>query len=189
MVLVVYAHPNPESFNSAIRKTVEEYLKERGLAFEVRDLYTMGFNPILSTQDFLAFERGEVPEDIKREQELIREAKTLVFIFPMWWYSFPAILKGYIDRVFSHGFAYKEENGDVVGLLKGKRALILCTLGGSEENYQDFARCLENTFKATFEFCGIEVPLVKFFYAVPYVSDEVRKGYLEEVKLLLSKTL
>lgn len=189
MVLIVYAHPNPASFNAAIRKTVEDYLKEKGVKFEVRDLYKLNFNPVLSSEDFLALQKGSVLEDVGKEQEFIKEADTLIFIFPMWWYSFPAILKGYIDRVFSYGFAYAEENGNLIGLLKGKRAVIFCTLGGSEKDYGEFSKCLETTFKATFQFCGIEVPLVKFFYSVPYVSDDVRKSYLEEVRKSLSEVL
>jgi len=189
MVLIVYAHPNPESFNAAIRKTTEEFLSEKGIPFNTRDLYSMGFNPVLGREELAAIQRGEVPEEIKREQALIREADTLVFVFPMWWYSFPAILKGYIDRVFSYGFAYEEREGNLVGLLGGKKALIFCTLGGSEEDYGEFSACLENTFKSTFGFCAIDVPAVKFFYSVPYVSDEVRKGYLEEVKKTLLEVI
>ncbi|RLJ70515.1 NAD(P)H dehydrogenase (quinone) [Hydrogenivirga caldilitoris] len=189
MVLVIYAHPNPKSFNAAIRETVEDFLKERNLPFRTRDLYAISFNPVLSGEDFVALQKGSFLEDVGKEQEFVKEADTLIFIFPMWWYSFPAILKGYIDRVFSYGFAYGEKDGKVVGLLEGKRALIFCTLGGFEEDYENFSECLMNTFKATFEFCSIKVPLVKFFYGVPYVSDEVRKGYLEEVRRALLEAI
>lgn len=183
--LIIYAHPNPDSFNASLKNEVEEALKEKGIHYLLRDLNSMGFNPVLSMEDLSQISQGKTPPDIVKEQEFIREADTLILVFPMWWYSFPAILKGYIDRVFSYGFAYKEENGTPVGLLRGKRAIILCTLGGSEQDYGEFAQCLKSTFKGTFEFCGIEVHLVKFFYAVPYVSHEDRKRYLKEAKELL----
>ena len=184
-VLILYAHPNPNSFCSAIRQRVEETLSKKGIDYKVRDLYQMRFNPTLSGEELVALSQGRVLDDVKAEQELIKESDTLIFIFPMWWYSFPAILKGYIDRVFSYGFAYAEEDGQIKGLLKEKRALVLCTLGGTEEDYGDFAHCVESVFRNTFTFCGIDVPLVKFFYAVPYVSHEERLKYLEEVETIV----
>ncbi len=185
--LVIYAHPNPKSFCSAIRQKVEEILSQKGISYHVRDLYSMNFDPILSGKDFESLSRGEVISDVAKEQELIRESDLLIFIFPMWWYSFPAILKGYIDRVFSYGFAYAEEDGQIRGLLQGKRAMILCTLGGSEQDYGSFADCIKSIFSSTFTFCGLEVPSVEFFYAVPYVGDDVRKAYLKKVEELLSE--
>lgn len=100
--LIIYSHPNPKSFNAAIKQTVEEFLKEKGIEYSIRDLYIIGFNPVLSADDFIALQQGNSLEDVKKEQEFIKNADILILIFPMWWYSFPAILKGYIDGVFSH---------------------------------------------------------------------------------------
>src|ERR1700690_1841729 len=97
--LIIYAHPNAASFNHAIMETISEELKGSNKDFNVRDLYKIGFNPILSAEDFVAIQNGTVPDDIKTEQNYIRSADTLIFIFPIWWSSMPAMLKGYIDRV------------------------------------------------------------------------------------------
>lgn len=119
--LIIYAHPNPKSFNHAILETISEELKKKKKEFKVRDLYKIGFNPALSTKDLSAIQNGAVPKDIEKEQEYIRKADTIVFIFPIWWSSMPAILKGYIDRVFSLKFAYDITEDGVFGLLKGKK--------------------------------------------------------------------
>jgi len=116
--LIVYAHPDSKSFNHAILETISEELKKKKKEFKVRDLYKIGFNPVLSTKDLSEIQKGAVPQDIKREQNYISKADTIIFVFPIWWSSMPAILKGYIDRVFSLKFAYDITEDGVMGLLK-----------------------------------------------------------------------
>ncbi len=186
--LIIYAHPNPESFSNGTKEKIIDVLKQKNENFEVRDLYQLNFNPILSAHDFLLMQKGNYSDDVKAEQEFIKKSKKLIFIFPIWWYSFPAILKGYIDRVFSYGFAYIVlENGEIKGLLENKEVLIFANFGGSKEEYEssNFDKCLENTFAEIFRFCGIKNIKIKFFYSVPYVSDDIRKGYLKEVEDIL----
>ncbi len=190
MFLIVYAHPNPKSFNHAIKEKVVEVLTRRDVPHEVRDLYATGFNPVLSAKDFETFLSGSVPEDIKLEQEFIRKAQFLVFIYPIWWTGMPAILKGYIDRVFSYGFAYEERNGELVGLLSDKKAIIINTLGASSLDYgpSGMEECLRKTADVgIFKFCGIEVIEHMFLYSVPYVSDEERSKMLELVEKTFEK--
>jgi NAD(P)H dehydrogenase (quinone) len=185
--LIIYAHPNPNSFNAAIRKTVEETLRIKGKSFEVIDLYKLNFDPVLKPQDFEAIMLGKVLDDVKKQQDLIIKSDTLIFIFPIWWYSMPAILKGYIDRVFSYGFAYKEEENEIKPLLTGKKVIIFNTLGEDKESCEKrgMTQSLKMTIDGIFEFCGIKVLEHKFFYAVPYVSNEEREKMLEEVKTLI----
>ncbi|MGC9120309.1 MAG: NAD(P)H-dependent oxidoreductase [Sulfurihydrogenibium sp.] len=184
--LIVYAHPNPASFNAAIKNTVEETIKQKGKTFETVDLYKINFDPVLKPADFEAIMSGKVLDDVKQQQELITKAETLVFIHPIWWYSMPAILKGYIDRVFSYGFAYKEEGNEIKPLLTDKKVIIINTLGEPKELFEQtgMAESLRKTIGGIFEFCGMSVIHHKLFYAVPYVSDEERKSMLEEVKTL-----
>jgi len=100
----------------------------------------------------------------------------------------PAILKGYIDRVFSYGFAYVEEDGKLIGLLKGK-VVIFANFGSSEEEYKrdNFDKCISETFEEIFRFIGIDFVKIKFFYSVPYVDNSTRKGYLAEVENTLKE--
>jgi len=188
--LVVYAHPNPKSFNHAILETILGELKKVEKEFKVRDLYKIGFNPVLSTKDLSATEKGAVPKDIKKEQDYISKADTLIFIFPIWWSSMPAILKGYIDRVFSLKFAYDITADGVKGLLQGKKAFLISTTGASKEDNEKM-----NAFKmmnmsmdmAIFQFSGMKVIGHKYFSSVPYVSDKDRKQMLQELRLLVKE--
>jgi len=190
--LIVYAHPNPKSFNHAILETISEALKKSNKNFEVRDLYKIHFNPILSAEDFAAFQNGAIPDDIKTEQDHIRSADTLVFIFPIWWSSMPAILKGYIDRVFSLKFAYDITADGAIGLLKGKKAFIVSTTGASKEDNEKmgaFKMMNMSMDMAIFQFSGLEVIEHKYFSSVQYVSDKDRKQMLEELRLIVREKL
>ncbi|QWK12706.1 MAG: NAD(P)H-dependent oxidoreductase [Aquificota bacterium] len=183
-VCLIYAHPNPNSFNRAIRDKVLEYLGSKNISYTLRDLYALGFDPVLSSKDFESLSAGKVPEDIAREQEIIKGSQLLIFIYPIWWTGMPAILKGYIDRVFSYGFAYEERDGELVGLLSDKRVIIINTLGASEEDYRPsgMEECLKKTTDVgIFKFCGMQVIKHIFLYSIPYVSDEERRSMLEGI--------
>jgi NAD(P)H dehydrogenase (quinone) len=190
--LVVFAHPNPKSFGKGILDTVVKASEEKGAAVKVRDLYELGFDPILKPSDFVAFKEGKVPEDIAAEQEIIRWADVITFIYPVWWTSLPAILKGYVDRVFSYGFAYEYIDGAPNGLLKGKKALLFSTTGTPDELYAAngmHASMKQTTDQGIFNFSGMEEVSHTFFGAVPYVSQEVRSDYLQKAAAVVKGVL
>ncbi len=190
--LIIYAHPNPKSFNHALLETVEGALKKAGKDYAVRDLYAMGFNPVLSSGDFEAFQSGQIPADIKAEQDLIKNSDVLIFIHPVWWTGMPAILKGYIDRVMSFGFAYTYGPQGPKGLLTGKKVLAFSTSGFPHDYYEAIGmiKSMSQTQDyGIFNFCDMEVAAHRFFGGVPAVSDAVRKGYLAEAENELKKVL
>lgn len=115
--LIIYAHPNQE--NAQYKQCIEKMLEQRGLEVIVRDLYSIGFDPVLSLDDMTGQRKGIVNDLIKKEQEYISWADLVTFIYPIWWTGMPAIMKGYIDRVFSYGFAYSYDQGIQKGLLTG----------------------------------------------------------------------
>lgn len=188
--LVIYTHPNPRSFNHAILEAYKEATERQGHEIKVRDLYALGFDSVLKADDFIAFQKGAVPADIKEEQDLITWADTITFIYPIWWFQMPAILKGYIDRVFSRGFAYDFADDAIKGLLTGKEVILLNTTGGPEESYTNggFRDALQKTHEiGTFALCGMTIRLHKFFYAVPFVTDDDRKKMLEDMRICLKE--
>jgi NAD(P)H dehydrogenase (quinone) len=190
--LVVFAHPNSNSFGKGIVDAVVKASEEEGANVRVRDLYEIGFDPILKPSDFVTFQSGKVPEDILAEQEHIKWADVITFVYPVWWTSFPAMLKGYVDRVFSYGFAYEYVDGVPNGLLKGKKGLLIGTTGSPSELYA--TNGMHNSMKQTtdqgiFNFSGIEEVKHTFFGAVPHVTDETRKGYLNEVSRIVKEIL
>lgn len=156
--LIISAHPNPQSFNRALVEEVIKATRQAGGETIVRDLYTLDFNPVLSWRELNASMEGIVPAEIKFEQKLITEADLITFIYPLWWMGFPAILKGYLDRVLSYGFAYQNENNISVGLLGHKKIQQFITMGNSIEKYQQlgFDKALKSCLvDGLFNFCGI----------------------------------
>lgn len=107
--LIVYAHPSTNSFSNAILDQIKECSMKKEYSTEVRDLYSIGFDPILRAADFEGLCGGKTPEDIKREHSYIKWADLITFIYPVWWTGMPAILKGYIDRVFSYELVLEQE--------------------------------------------------------------------------------
>lgn len=188
-VLIVYAHPNPQSFNHAIVEAFSKGLTEAGHTYEVADLYAINFNPCLSGGDFAQLMEGKTPDDIRVQQEKISQADALVFIHPIWWTAPPAILKGWVDRVLSMGFAYilDEKDGHPIGLLKNQKVLIINTAGGTEEEAKTFGstdalKKVEGELR--FPLCGITNIEHVIFYNVIMADEATLKGYLEEAENL-----
>lgn len=158
-VLIVYAHPESHSLNGALNTFAVSHLENAGHHVQVSDLYAMNWKSQLDADDTLApltgdyfhpsmdskqaFEQGLQSADIAGEQEKLRWADAVIFQFPLWWFSMPAIMKGWFDRVYACGFAYGVgEHSDThwgdrygEGNLSGKRAMLLVTTGGWESHY------------------------------------------------------
>ncbi|MBF0320288.1 MAG: NAD(P)H-dependent oxidoreductase [Nitrospirae bacterium] len=185
--LIVYAHPNPKSFNHAIMETLATELKAAGQEVRIRDLYEIKFDPVLKPSDFELIQAGTVAADVKTEQEHITWADVVSFIHPIWWTGLPAILKGYIDRVFTFGFAYKIGENCISGLLNSKKAMVINTTGAPEEMYSQsgmFKSMLQTSDDGIYRFCAMEVLKHMFFTSVPYITDIQRTDMLDEVKAL-----
>ena len=129
--LIVVAHPAEDSFTLALTRAYAAELERPGHTQRTYDLYRTGFNPVLSAPEFLPVGTDHpVSADVARAQDDIRAADALTVLYPLWWMSMPAMMKGDIDRVFARGFAY-ESLGDIVhGLLSGKKA-VLITISGA----------------------------------------------------------
>ena len=134
--LIVYAHPNSGSLNHFFKQTVLESLQESGEEIAIRDLNEINFNPVFSLEDMNGQRMGTVADDVKTEQDFITWADRIIFIYPIWWTGMPAIMKGYIDRVFSYGFAYRYDQGIQKGLLTGKKTIIINSHGKSNAEYE-----------------------------------------------------
>ncbi|HOW77517.1 MAG TPA: NAD(P)H-dependent oxidoreductase [Candidatus Competibacteraceae bacterium] len=186
-VLIIYAHPNPRSFNQAILETVDATLRERGHATRIHDLYQMQFRAVLDGEDLLRNWRDDWTPDTRREQDAVQWAQGLVLIYPIWWFGPPAILKGWIDRVFTRKFAFDFGPDGMKGLLTHERALILNTLGGDEATYQQerwdelLARPIAEGVLGA---CGVRNVVHRAFYQVPSVTHAERQAMLEEVRAL-----
>ncbi|WP_454047258.1 NAD(P)H-dependent oxidoreductase [Chryseobacterium sp. Marseille-Q8038] len=188
--LIIYAHPNNNSLNHHLLNTVVETLQSRNQEVIVRDLYAVGFDPVLSLADMQEQRLGKVSDDIKIEQEHISWAEQITFIYPIWWTGLPAIMKGYIDRVFSYGFAYRYDQGIQKGLLKGKKTVIINTHGKSHEEYEktgmDKALTLTSDH-GIFMYSGLEIIRHLFFDKADKASSEDLEIWKSQVKNLFSE--
>ncbi|MBA9028492.1 NAD(P)H-dependent oxidoreductase [Peribacillus huizhouensis] len=183
--LIVYAHPYPESLNHAILETTVNTLKKNDNEVVVRDLYALDFQPVLKPEDTAAMKAGNTPNDIKTEQEFIAEADVITFIYPIWWTGLPAILKGYVDRVFAFGFAYSAGEEGTIKLLKGKKGLIINTHGHPNEVYDEMgmtAGLKVTSDTGIFDFTGIEPVDHLLFGSIGYLDEEAYKGMLKKVE-------
>jgi len=129
--LIVVAHPAEDSFTLALTRAYAAELERPGHTQRTYDLYRTGFNPVLSAPELLPVGADHpVSADVAQAQDDIRGADALTVLYPIWWMSMPAMMKGYIDRVFARGFAYESLGGIVHGLLSGKKA-VLITISGA----------------------------------------------------------
>ena len=188
--LIIYAHPNENSLNHSILTTVVDHLKSQNNEIIIRDLYHIGFDPVLSLNDMYGQRSGKVSDEVKLEQEYISWAEQITFIYPIWWTGLPAIMKGYIDRVFSYGFAYRYDQGIQKGLLKGKKAVIINTHGKSHEEYKqtgmDKALTLTSD-NGIFIYSGLEVLNHLFLDKADKASPENLEIWKDQIRNMYSE--
>ncbi|MCC7048201.1 MAG: NAD(P)H-dependent oxidoreductase [Alphaproteobacteria bacterium] len=149
--LIVLAHPEPHSFNAQLKDTAVETLKAQGHTVEVSDLYAQGFDPAEGPRHFArrarserfgaqteqrhAHETGTTGADVAAEIAKLGRADFVLFQYPIWWFGMPAMLKGWIDRVFTFGGIYTAKQRYENGKFLGKRAMLSVTAGAPEPSY------------------------------------------------------
>ncbi|KAM4705576.1 ribosyldihydronicotinamide dehydrogenase [quinone] isoform 2-T2 [Rhinophrynus dorsalis] len=197
-VLIVYAHQEPKSMNGSLKNIAVEVLRKQGCTVTVSDLYAMQFNAVATRRDlcnpqrfnygeevFEAFKKGSLCEEILKEQKKIKEADLIIFQFPLYWFSFPAIMKGWIDRVFTQGFAFDFPSCFDKGFLKEKMALLSFTTGATEEMFRkegvngDIRNMLWSMQHGIMHFCGLSVLAPQISFEPEYATVEKRKEMLE----------
>lgn len=131
-VLVVYAHPNPASYGAAVKDCVIAALAEAGHEVDLCDLYAEKFDPVLSQEERVGYlDEAENQKYVAGYVKRLQAAEALVLVHPIWNFGLPAILKGYLDRVFLPGVSFKLVNGRVRGNLTHLRHVITVTTYGA----------------------------------------------------------
>jgi NAD(P)H dehydrogenase (quinone) len=161
--LIVLSHPGPTSLSHEIAARVGEGVSQAGSGdtFEIADLTAEGFDPRFSAGDFAAHRGKSVsPVDVVVEQARIERANTLVLVFPVYWWAMPGLLKGWIDRVFSNGWAYDDSSGKVVKML-GHLPVHLVGIGGADagtyQRHGYFDAMKTQIDHGIFDYCGAPV--------------------------------
>lgn len=180
-ILAVLAHPNRESFTGALMDEFVTSAESAGHSVTIADLYREGFDPRFNMDDVAAYGGlAEVTDAIASEQQRVNNADAIAFFFPLWWWSMPAILKGWIDRVFNSGFAFNYVDGHSVGLLTHKKVALFCpaaTRKGVYRRYGYHGAFQRLVDAGIFGYCGITDVETHIFPEVEE-SDEARPKHL-----------
>jgi putative NADPH-quinone reductase len=191
-ILIILGHPDNRSFNYAIADTCRNRLVENGHSVLFHDLYREGFNPITDVNEIP--KQGKIDNLIKTHCDNLKDSDGIVIIHPNWWGQPPAILKGWIDRVFRPGVAYEFEEGDSgeglpIGLLKAKIGLVFNTSNTNEERENNiFKDPLETIWKnCIFSFCGVKQFDRRMFRIVVTSDLNQRQIWLNEAKTMIDK--
>lgn len=208
-VFIIHAHPEPKSFCTAMKDLAVAELTEAGHEVRVSDLYAMRFKAIADADDFNSrkntdylvyaleqrhgYESATIVPDILAEIEKLKWADVLLLSFPIFWFSTPAILKGWIDRVLISGLCYGGKRFYDRGGLKGKKAMIAVTLGGRPHMFGDSAvhgeleTMLRHLLRGTLYYVGLDVLPPFFAFHVPYLTRSQRTEVLESYRIRLGQ--
>ena len=204
-ILIIHAHPEPQSFCSAMKDLAVATLQQAGHSVQVSDLYAMNWNPVASAADFSqrsnpdylvyaleqrhAHGQHALAADISAELDKLLWADLLILNFPLFWCSVPAMLKGWIDRVLVSGICYGGLRFYDRGGLAGKRALLSFSLGGQAHMFADedavhgdLHDMLRPLQRGTLAYTGLSVLPPFAAYHVPYVSAGTREAILEQYR-------
>ncbi|QEA40804.1 NAD(P)H-dependent oxidoreductase [Pistricoccus aurantiacus] len=186
-VLILYCHPEPHSFNAALKDVAIEVLENEGHTVEVADLYAENFDPVERPGHFTTradaevfsalteqrhhFESNTLPGKIQHEIDRLWRADLVILQFPLWWHAQPAMLKGWFDRVFVYGGLYSGSRRFDRGPLRGRRALCSVTTGAPAATFSRFGRSADITtlmwpIHCSLYYVGFEVLAPQLTYGV-----------------------
>jgi len=202
--LIVYAHPEPKSFNGAMKNQAVDVLTAAGHQVVVSDLYALDFEPrggpvdvtSLADPEFFHYQREQIHAHanqlfepaLKAEMDKLVWADLVIFQFPLWWFSLPAILKGWVDRVFAMGFSYDLRRSHETGVFRGKRGMLAFTTGAPAASYVagtrngDINQLLYHVQYGQLHFVGLDVLPPFIAYGASRASHEVRAQYLADYR-------
>ncbi|MCR6105634.1 NAD(P)H oxidoreductase [Salipaludibacillus agaradhaerens] len=162
-VLTVVTHPRIESLTFSMANHLMKGIKDNGHHTDMLDLYRLGFNPVLGIEDEPEWTaKSQVfSAEVHKEMQRLEQYDALAFVFPLWWWSMPALMKGYIDRVWNYHFAYGS------GQLPHKRVLWLSLAGAPIERFEKrkYDTMIKHYFNVGLaDYCGIPISKFELFY-------------------------
>ncbi|MEM6830308.1 MAG: NAD(P)H-dependent oxidoreductase [Bacteroidota bacterium] len=184
-VLVINGHPDKESFNYALSESYLDGLEDSHVQVELLNIADLDFNPNLK---YGYRKISELEPDLLEAIDKIKQADHMVWVLPMWWYGMPALMKGFIDRIFLPGFFFKYQKGNPFPkkLLKGKTARLIITADTVRWYDRWFMRSplIHQFKKGTLEFCGVKPVKITYIAPIKDSTDSFRAQWLLKVKRL-----
>ena len=183
-IVIINGHPDKESYNRALSKAYIEGVNNTNASITEINISELNFNPNL---EFGFRKRTELEPDLVDALNTIKAADHLVWFFPIWWVSYPAIMKGFIDRAFLPGltFDFQEDNPEEpIGLLKGISAEVFITSDTPEEYDKEIMKqpALHQFKKGTLEYCGVSPVDVTYISPISGSTETFRKDWLNKVR-------
>ncbi len=182
-ILIINGHPRKDSFNFVIAETYKKSAIKTGVNVKVLNVIDLKFEPFQTK-----FKDYDAPKDIINARELIAEADHIVWVYPIWWYSMPAILKAFIEQTFVSGFAFEYLKSDKVlkwnKLLKDKTFSLISTMDAPPFFYKVIIKDAGGKFlKESMKFCGMKFKSRLYFGSVKVSSEKQRKKWLEKIEI------
>lgn len=189
--LLVLSNPYLDSFSKRIAEEMNAALQKAGHTVEIADLQQEDFDPRMSAADIAHYKgHAHLPDSVLREQQRIDRADALMIAFPIYWWSMPALLKGWIDRVFTHGWAYGVQgDGKLKSLLRDRPVHLFATGAGSASLYHrhGYEQAMQSQIvHGIFDYCGFRDVRLHLLLDVESRDDEVREKHLRVVNQVAS---
>lgn len=189
--LIVTAHSVENSLSHSLAARIAARLREQGTQVEIADLHAEAFTPAMLRPD-LALYHGDAsapPADIQREQQRVERADMLVFVFPVYWWSVPGLLKGWFDRVLTLNWAYKvAEDGRIVGNLRKVPVRLIATAGSDVAGFDKhgYSTAIRTQLvEGVFGFCGLKDVTLDILYQADTASSEQVDDFLKSLERVL----
>lgn len=179
--LVVLGHPSPDSFNAALAQRYVETARGSHHEAVLRDLYAIGFDPLLKESERASNGAAGASQDVQAEIELLERCDVLAFVYPLWFGMPPAIIKGYIDRVLGTGFRADDLTRPSEGTLRGKRLAVITTSGSRQSWLEEHGmwislrQSFDEYLKTVFGFCCCD------HYHADSIGDDLSKADAERI--------
>lgn len=186
-ILIINGHPNKQSFNHSLAEAYKNGVELSQAIISKIDICDLDFNPNLQ---YGYSKRMELEPDLKVAMDKIKNADHIVWVYPMWWYGYPAMMKGFVDRTFLPDFAFKTRKGkQPEKLLKGKTGRIIITSDTPKWYDYFFMRspAINQFKKGTLEFCGISPVKTTYISPIKHSTSKFREKWLKKVQKLGSK--
>ena len=184
-ILIINGHPDRESYNFALARAYQKGVERSGADHKIINISELNFNPNLQ---FGYRKRTELEPDLLQAQEHLSWADHIVWIYPVWWGSVPAIMKGFLDRVLLPGFAFKKREGSVWWdkYFTGKSSRIICTLDQPSWFYSLINRAPSHSAmkRLTMNFIGVKSVKITSIGPLRLSKDGFREKWLKKVEKL-----
>lgn len=187
VITIIFAHPWHGSFNKAILDEVIQNIEQSGKEYSLIDLYKDQFNPVFNEEELAQFSKGMALDPVvKKYQELLQKSESVIFIFPVWWYDMPAIMKGFVDKVFLKEFVYLSGKTGLIGLLTNiKHSTVITTSDGPRWYLRWIGGniikggFINNTLK------GVGIKQTNWLHCgrITKITDKRRNEFLEKIRV------